>query len=191
MTGAQRGHQRRVVVVIEVRPIQCHDGLGALPHHIRHPQGKQAPHVHALVGQQPVHLLHPMLALLPPRHRQGLPYGVHREARGVDDAQRGQRERQHPLGVEVVSKETFEECNYLLFVDGWSTHFPSNAEDMTSCTKRPTSLPFPCLLNEGMPQERVRKLIALSRSCVLLRTGGRYFSILRSAILRYRWMHAN
>jgi len=27
-----------------------------------------------------------------------------------------------------------------------------NLEDMTSCTSRPISLLFPCLLNEGMPQ---------------------------------------
>ncbi len=84
---AQRGHQRGVVVLVEVRPVQGHHGLGALSHDVRHPEGKQVPHLHARVGQQPVHLLHPVLALLAPRHCQGLPDGVHREARGVDDAQ--------------------------------------------------------------------------------------------------------
>ncbi|HEX8824903.1 MAG TPA: hypothetical protein VF794_33615 [Archangium sp.] len=59
----------------------------------------------------------------------------------MDDAQSGQEEREHPLGVEVFREKAGEEFMDLLLVDCWSTHFFSNVHDPTAPTKQPAN-PF-------------------------------------------------
>lgn len=85
---------------------------------VRHPERQHLPQRGAHVEQQPVYLLHPVIASGAARQRDGLANGVHRETGRVDDAQRGQGQRQHSLGVHVLLEQALGEVMNLLLVDG-------------------------------------------------------------------------
>jgi len=99
----QGGHQRRRVIGLEVRPVQRHHGFGPLPQQVGPPKGEEVSDVDAPTGEQSVHLLHSVLPFGASCNRQGLADGIDREAGGLDTPQRRQRERQHPLGLEVLT----------------------------------------------------------------------------------------
>jgi hypothetical protein len=92
--------------------------MGALAQHEGHPQGEQLPDVHAGVGQQPVHLLHPVLVLGASGLCQRMADGVYRQAGRMDNPQGCKGQRQHSLVVEFFAENPLYEGVNLLLVDG-------------------------------------------------------------------------
>src|SRR5262249_26767063 len=52
---------RRLVICVELRPIEGHPNLGAVCNDVGHPAAEQCPDIHGAVSDQPVHLLHRVL----------------------------------------------------------------------------------------------------------------------------------
>ncbi len=120
MASDEACHERLLVVLLEVRPVQGNDGLGALGQYEGHPCAEKLPAVEAFIGEQPVHLLHRVLGadVLPPRPRHRLADGCLRQAGGLHRARRRVREGQDSFDVQLVLEHLRQERPHLHFVDG-------------------------------------------------------------------------
>ena len=81
---------RRLVVAVELGPVQSDDDLLAVAHHEAHPGLEQDPQLHPGVAQEPVDLLGRVLGVLAPDRRHPAADRVDRQAYGVhhpDDSQ--------------------------------------------------------------------------------------------------------
>jgi len=79
MAGHQAQNQRRLAIMVEIRPVHRHQGVLTAVQLMRHPAGKAVPHVDAVVAEQPVHLLDGVFGHQAACLRQGLADHHHRE----------------------------------------------------------------------------------------------------------------
>ncbi len=93
---------RLVPVAREARPVERHHHLAARAHDVLHPGVEERLHLDAVVAQQPVDLLHPVLAERAHRLRQSLADGMHRQRGAGQHPQRRIGQRQDPLRVQVA-----------------------------------------------------------------------------------------
>ena len=85
-----------MAIGIEIGPIQRHDDLASGAKDIRHPVRKQLPDVEPGMAQESVHLLDGVLGVQPARLGQARANRVNGQRDGVDDADRGVRDRTGP-----------------------------------------------------------------------------------------------
>ena len=102
MAREHRQHDGLVPIASEARPVQRHHHVLARTDDVRDPVRKVGVDLNAPIAQQPVHLLHPVLAQSALRVRKALTDRVDRERRTREHPQRPVRQRQHPLGVKVA-----------------------------------------------------------------------------------------
>jgi hypothetical protein len=96
--------QRRVIVSVELGPVQRDHELLAVGDHERHPVREQRPHVDAVVAEHPIGLLDAVLLGATDGVRVGPPDRVDRQRGGVQDAHDPVRDRRHAHGVQVVAE---------------------------------------------------------------------------------------
>jgi len=101
MAGHQAQNQRRLAVMVEIRPVHRHQGVLTAVQLMRHPAGEAVPHVDAVVAEQPVHLLDGVLGHQAARLRQGLADHRHRERCRRHHPKRGAGQRVDPFGMQV------------------------------------------------------------------------------------------
>ena len=109
MAGDEMQGQCRLVVGIEVGPIHRHnDGL-ALADGVANPGREQIPNAHALVAQEAIDLLDGVLVGPPARLRQRMADHGDGERSAGHHPERGVRQRQHPLGAQILGKHMADE----------------------------------------------------------------------------------
>jgi len=110
VAGQQRQHDRRLVIGVELGPIQGdHDAVPAA-HHIGHPVNQQCINIDPTVGQHSVHLLDRMLGQPSARQCQPLADHADRQRCRLDHPQRRPGQRLHALGVQVIAKQRVQEA---------------------------------------------------------------------------------
>lgn len=110
VAGDQAQHQRRLPVMVEVRPVHRHQDVALRADLPRHPAGKAVPHVDAGVAQQPVHLLDRMLGDQAAGLRQSLADHCHRQRCARHHPERGTCQRIDPFGMQVRPVEPANEA---------------------------------------------------------------------------------
>ena len=100
--------QGRLVIGVEVRPVQRHQRFFSLGEHVRHPGVKQIPHLDPGVAQQPVHLLDGVLLPQPAGFGEPDPDRVHAEAPLGQRSDRRAGQRLDALCVQVLLEEILE-----------------------------------------------------------------------------------
>ena len=105
MPGDHVRAQRRVVVLVELRPVERDDDLLARSDHERRPRRRQLCDVDRTVAQEPVDLLDPVARLGPRHFRVRLADRVDRQRRGAQHPRHAVGQRLHALDVKVVLEQ--------------------------------------------------------------------------------------
>ena len=111
MIGDQRQHDGRLVIGIEVGPVQRHHDGASRADDIGHPAGEDIVDVDLRVGEQTIHLLGRMLGVQGAGGSEPLANGADREGGAAQHAKGGVAERGDALGVQVGAQHA---CKDLL-----------------------------------------------------------------------------
>ena len=101
MAGHQAQNQRRLAVMVEIRPVHRHQGVLTAVQLMRHPAGEAVPHVDAVVAEQPVYLLDGVFGHQATRLRQGLADHRHRKRCRRHHPKCCASQRVDPLGMQI------------------------------------------------------------------------------------------
>lgn len=105
---------RRLIVLVELRPIQRHHELAALRYHELHPVGEPEPDGDSRVAEESVDLLDGMLRIAAHRIGQSASDGMDTQRRGVQHSDDALGKGQDALRVDILLEKLFDKFVHAL-----------------------------------------------------------------------------
>jgi hypothetical protein len=114
MVGDQGQHDGRLLVRLEVGPVQCHNDGASRADDVGHPAGDDVVDVDLRVGEQTIDLLGRMFGVQAAGGSEALTNSADREGGAAQHAKGGVAERGDALGVQVVAQHVAKDLPDLI-----------------------------------------------------------------------------
>ena len=144
--------QRRVVVLLEVGPVERHDDLFACSEHELRPRRRQASHVDGRIAEEAVHLLHAKSRLRPGDLGVAFTDGVHTERRCAKHARDAVRQRQDAARVQIIREQLLDKLPTVQSMLFRRANRGRHVLRVNTARREWTDVTLPGLRNEGIPQ---------------------------------------